>query len=98
MCAAVSPGGGMRRRDFITFIGSVAAAWPLATRAQERVRRIGVLMHTTPDEPESQARITALAQGLQEAGWALGRNLRIEVRWASGDIARLRRDAQELVA
>jgi putative ABC transport system substrate-binding protein len=87
----------MRRRDFITLVGG-AAMWPLAARAQERVRRIGVLMHTTPDEPESQARITALAQGLQEAGWAVGRNLRIEVRWASGDIARLKRDAQELVA
>ena len=62
-------------------------------RAQERVRRVGVLMYTTPDEPESQARITALAQGLQEAGWAVGRNLRIDTRWSSGDLARLRKDA-----
>jgi len=88
----------MRRRDFIALLGGAAAAWPVGVHAQERVRRIGVLMHTTPDDPESQARITALAQGLQEAGWVVGRNLRIEVRWASGDIARLRRDAQELVA
>jgi putative ABC transport system substrate-binding protein len=49
-------------------------------------------------EPESQARITALAQGLQEAGWAVGRNLRIDVRWSSGDLARLRKDADDLVA
>jgi putative ABC transport system substrate-binding protein len=88
----------MRRRDFIALLGGAAAAWPVGVHAQERARRIGVLMHTTPDDPESQARITALAQGLQEAGWVVGRNLRIEVRWASGDIARLRRDAQELVA
>ena len=61
----------MRRREFIGLLGG-AAAWPLAARAQqgERMRRIGVLMFTTPDEPESQARITALAQGLQEAGWS----------------------------
>ena len=75
----------MRRREFISLLGSAAAAWPLAARAQqaERMRRIGVLMYATPDEPESQARITALAQGLQEAGWAVGRNLRIDVRWAA---------------
>ena len=71
---------------------------PFAARAQERVRRIGVLMYTTPDEPELQARITALAQGLQEAGWAVGRNVRIDTRWSSGDLARLRKDAEELVA
>jgi putative tryptophan/tyrosine transport system substrate-binding protein len=88
---------GMRRREFITLLGG-AAATPLAALAQERVRRVGVLMYTTPDEPESQARITALAQGLQEAGWAVGRNLRIDVRWSSGDLARLRKDADDLVA
>ena len=90
----------MKRREFITLLGGAAAAWPLAARAQqgERVRRVGVLMYTTPDEPKSQARITALAQGLQEAGWAVGRNLRIDVRWASGDLTRLRKDAADLVA
>jgi putative tryptophan/tyrosine transport system substrate-binding protein len=62
------------------------------------LRRIGVLMNTTPDEPDSQARITALAQGLQEAGWAIGRNLRIDTRWSSGNRARLRKDAADLVA
>jgi putative ABC transport system substrate-binding protein len=60
----------LKRRDFITLVGG-AAAWPLGARSQqpgERIRRIGVLMNTTPDEPDSQARVTALAQGLQEAG------------------------------
>ena len=82
----------MKRRNFIALLGSAAVTWPLVVRAQqgERVRRIGVLMNTTPDEPESQARITALAQGLQEAGWVVGRNLRIDTRWSSGNRARLR--------
>src|SRR3954470_9870702 len=90
----------MKRREFIAGLAGAAVAWPLAGRAQqgERVRRIGVLMYTTADEPESQARITALAQGLQEAGWAVGRNLRIDVRWSNGDLARMRKDAAELVA
>jgi putative ABC transport system substrate-binding protein len=92
--------GHMKRREFITLIGGAAAAWPFAARAQqaERVRRVGVLMFTTPDEPESQARITALAQALQEAGWAIGRNLRIDVRWSGADFERVRKDAEELVA
>jgi putative ABC transport system substrate-binding protein len=89
----------MRRRDFVALLGAVAA-WPLAARAQQadRMRRIGVLMHGTSDEPESQARLAAFAQGLQEAGWSVGRNVRIETRWSTGDAARLRRDAAELVA
>jgi ABC-type uncharacterized transport system substrate-binding protein len=88
----------MIRREFITLLGGAAAAWPLVARAQERVRRVAVLMATTSDEPESQARIAALAQGLEQAGWAVGRNVRIDVRWSGGDFARLRRDAEELVA
>src|SRR5262245_501553 len=90
----------MKRRDFITLLGGATMAWPLAARAQqgERVRRVGVLMNTTPDEPDSQARVTALAQGLQEAGWAVGRNLRIDTRWSSGNRARLRKEAADLVA
>jgi putative ABC transport system substrate-binding protein len=69
----------MKRREFITLLGG-AAAWPLAARAQqgERMRRIGVLMNTGADEPESQARLAAFMQGLQELGWAAGRNLRID--------------------
>jgi len=91
----------MIRREFITLLGGAAAAiWPLVARAQqsERMRLVGVLMHATSDEPESQARIVAFAQGLQEAGWSVGRNVRIETRWSTGDVSRLRRDAAELVA
>jgi len=90
----------VKRREFITLVGGAAAAWPLAARAQQadRVRRIGVLMNTGADEPESQARLAAFMQGLQELGWAAGGNLRIDYRWSPGDLARLRKDAAELVA
>ena len=89
----------MNRRKAITMLGGAAVAWPLAARAQqgERARRIGVLMHATSDEPESQARMASFAQGLQEAGWSVGRNVRIETRWSTGDASRLRKDAAELV-
>ena len=88
----------MNRRQCISLLGG-AASWPLAARAQqgERVRRIGVLMNTAADEPESQARLAAFMQGLQELGWAVGRNLRIDYRWSPGDLGRLRKDAAELV-
>ena len=91
----------MKRRQFITLLGGAAAAWPLAARAQpttERARRIGVLMNTTADDPEGQARIAALHQGLQEWGWTLGRNARIDVRWGAFDADSSRHYATELVA
>jgi putative tryptophan/tyrosine transport system substrate-binding protein len=89
----------MRRRAFITLIGG-AATWPLAGRAQQvgGMRRIGVLMHSRADEAEAQARLLAFLQGLADAGWAVGRNLRIDYRWSVGNQARLQRDAAELVA
>jgi putative ABC transport system substrate-binding protein len=89
----------MRRREFITMVGS-AAAWPVAVHAQqpEQKRRIGVLMNVTADDPEGQARITAFAQGLQEAGWTVGRNVRVEYRWGGGDADQYRKYAAELVA
>jgi ABC-type uncharacterized transport system substrate-binding protein len=89
----------MRRRAFILALGG-AAAWPLAARAQQsdRMRRIGVLMHTTPDNRDSQMRIAALQQGLREAGWSVGHNLRIDTSWSSGDVARLRKGAADLMA
>jgi len=89
----------MRRREFITLLGS-AAAWPLAARAQqrERMRRIGVLMHLAADDPEGQRRVAAFLQGLQEAGWAIGRNVNIDMRWAAGEADRYPRYAMELVA
>jgi putative ABC transport system substrate-binding protein len=88
----------MKRRDFL--FGGVAATLPLATLAQqtERARRVGVLMHTAAEEPESQARLAAFIQGLREAGWENGRNVLLDTRWSSGDLARLNREAVELVA
>ena len=93
----------MRRREFITLIGGAAASsvyWPPAARAQqgERMRRVGVLMNAAADDPESQVQIAAFAQGLQEMGWTVGRNVRIDTRWGGGDMARTRIHAAELVA
>src|SRR5262245_29207356 len=90
----------IRRRELITLLGGSAAAWPLMAQAQqpERMRRIGVLMHTAADEPEAQARLAAFLQGLQEAGWEVSRNIRVDTRWSTGDLARLHKDAAELVA
>jgi putative tryptophan/tyrosine transport system substrate-binding protein len=90
----------LRRREFITLLGGAAAVWPLAARAQQRepMRRIGVLMNTAADDPESLARVTAFAPGLQELGWIDGRNVRIDYRWGAADVDRIRRYAEELVA
>jgi putative ABC transport system substrate-binding protein len=90
----------MQRREFITLVGGAVAAWPLAVRAQqrERMRRIGVLMNLTPDDAEGQARLAAFLQGLQEAGWAVGRNVRIDLRWGAGDADSFRKQAAELIA
>jgi putative ABC transport system substrate-binding protein len=90
----------MKRRDFITLLGGAAAAWPLAARAQqlERMRRVGVLMNLTADDPEASARVTAFAQGLQQLGWTAGHNVRIDYRWSAVDADRSRRYAVELVA
>src|SRR5262249_28749886 len=88
------------RREFITLVGGAAAAWPLAARAQpaERVRRIGVLMNVAEDGAEGQARLAAFLQGLHEAGWEVGRNVRIGIRWAAGNIELNSRYAMELLA
>jgi putative ABC transport system substrate-binding protein len=90
----------MQRRDFITLLGGAAAAWPLAAWAQqqERMRRVGVLMNLGSDDAEGQARNAAFLQGLQELGWTVGRNVRIEYRWGAGDAELFRRHASELVA
>src|SRR5262245_60600930 len=94
------PWGGMRRRDFIKVMAGSAIAWPQAARAQqtERMRRIGVLMHSPSNETEAQARLAAFLQGIQEAGWTVGRDVQIDYRWSTGDGARLSKDARELVA
>jgi ABC-type uncharacterized transport system substrate-binding protein len=90
----------LRRREFITLLGGAAAAWPLTARAQQRepMRRIGVLMNLAADDPEGQARVAAFLQGLQEAGWAVGRNAQIHIRWGMSDAERSRKNATELVA
>jgi putative tryptophan/tyrosine transport system substrate-binding protein len=89
----------MRRREFIALVGGTATTWPLVAHAQqpERVRRIGVLMNLAADDPEGQARIAAFHQGLQEWGWTLGRNARIDVRWGAFDADSSRRYAAEVV-
>ena len=91
----------IRRRDFITLLGG-AAAWPLAARAQqgERMRRIGILTYLASDDADAQNRNAAFLQGLQELGWAVGRNVRIDYRWGASnfDPERMRKGAVELVA
>src|SRR5262245_66010813 len=90
----------LRRRQFITLLSGAAAAWPLAVRAQQsdRMRRIGVLVNLPADDPQAQVRNAALLQGLQELGWTVGRNVRIDFRWGAANAERIRRDAAELVA
>src|SRR5262244_3268177 len=86
------------RRDFITLLGG-AAAWPLAARAQQpKIPRIGVLLNTVSDDAEGQARLAAFHQGLQQLGWTVGHNVRIDHRWGGDDAERSRRGAAELVA
>jgi putative ABC transport system substrate-binding protein len=89
----------MRRREFITLL-SGATAWPLAALAQqrERMRRIGVLMNLGSGDQEGQSRIAGFLQGLQERGWVVGRDVRIEYRWGGNDAALYRKGAEELVA
>ena len=92
----------MKRRQFITLLGGAAAysvAWPLAARAQQpqRMRRIGVLDTLAADDLEASVRHGAFMQGLQELGWAIGRTLRIDTRWAAGDTGRIRALAAEMV-
>ena len=88
------------RRELLVALGGATVAWPLAARAQrpDRMRRIGVLMHLAADDAEGQRRIGVFLQGLQGAGWAVGRNVDIDVRWAAGDADRFRRYAVELIA
>src|SRR6186997_269231 len=89
----------MRRREFITLVGG-AAAWPMVARAQlnERVRRVGVLVASSADDAEWQARIAAFNEGLAQLGWTEGRNVRIDTRWATTNADNLRKHAAELAA
>jgi len=89
----------VKRRKFITLLGG-AAAWPLAASAQQpqRMRRIGWLTSFAADDPVPQAYIAALLQGLQELGWSVGRNVRIDYRWGAANAELKRRYAAELIA
>jgi putative tryptophan/tyrosine transport system substrate-binding protein len=90
----------VKRREFITLLGGAWATWPLSVRAQqpERMRRIGVLMNLAPDDAEGQARLAAFLQGLQEPGWAVGRNAQIDIRWGGGNAEQMRKQVTEMVA
>jgi ABC-type uncharacterized transport system substrate-binding protein len=90
----------VRRRDFIKAITASAAAWPLAASAQqsEQVRRIGVLLPAAADDAVFQARLAAFHQGLALLDWVIGRNVRIDTRWATANVAEIRRHAAELAA
>jgi putative ABC transport system substrate-binding protein len=87
----------MRRREFIAGLGS-AAAWPVVARAQQgdRVRRIGVLVGGSENDPEQKRRLTAFTQALADLDWTDGRNMRMDLRWGGDDIHRLPAHAQEL--
>jgi len=73
----------IQRREFITLLGSTAAAWPLAARAQQgnRMRRIGVLMPLDENDPEQKSRLPAFTKALADLGWTDGRNVRMDLRW-----------------
>src|SRR5262249_57552430 len=89
----------MRRRVFLGFVGG-AVAWPLAGQAQpgERMRRVAILLPATADDLDYQAFVASFLQGLGQLGWIVGRNVRIETRWASTDAAAVRKHAAELAA
>jgi putative ABC transport system substrate-binding protein len=90
----------MNRRDFVVLVGGAAVASPQSVHAQprERLRRIGMLTPLRADDPDGATRVAAFAQGLQQLGWIIGRNLQIETRWAAGDPERIRQYAAELIA
>ena len=90
----------MRRREFITLVGSAAATWPLAARAQQsdRMRLIGVLMGLAESDREAQSWVAAFREELQKLGWTEGRNIEINTRWATADVELMKRLAKELAA
>jgi putative ABC transport system substrate-binding protein len=90
----------MLRREFITLLGGATASWPLAARAQqpEPMRRVGLLMQTTETDAESKIQVAEFLRELRELGWVVGRNVKIDTRWAGGNSDRIRKYAAELVA
>ena len=90
----------MRRRDFITLLGSAATAWPLAAHAQQPagMRHIGILLPGAADDARFEAFVDAFLQALARLGWTIGRNVRIDTRWATNNAANSHRHAAELAA
>jgi putative ABC transport system substrate-binding protein len=88
----------MKRRAFIALIGGAAAAWPLTGRAQQTIRRVGMLLPAAADDAEFQARIGAFLEGLRQSGWTIGQNVQIDSRWATTNAVEIRRHAAELAA
>src|ERR1700680_4252044 len=89
----------MKRREFIALVGGAAVAWPRAARAQQPggMRRIGVLMGNGEKGPEAKAWLSGFTQGLAELGWTDGRNLRMDVLWAAGNVDLMRIFAKGLI-
>src|SRR6478736_1669342 len=89
----------MRRREFFTLVGG-AAAWSVAAHAQQdgRVRRIGVILPAASDDAEFQTWMGAFLQALAQLGWTIGRNIRIDTRWATANASKIRQQAEELAA
>jgi len=90
----------VKRREFLTYAGGAAVAWPLSASAQQadQMRRVGVLSALTADDPEGQARVAAFREALQKLGWTDGRNLQLDVRWSEGEAERLRKNAADFAA
>jgi ABC-type uncharacterized transport system substrate-binding protein len=93
-------GEAMRRREFFTLLGGVAAAWPLAasTQLSDQMRRIGVLMNKVASDSQGHARVAAFKQSLEQLGWTDGGNVRIDVCWGADDVDRERQCATDLAA
>jgi putative ABC transport system substrate-binding protein len=89
----------MRRREFLGALGGAAAAWPLAARAQQAgpMRRIGILMGGAKGDSQNEVGLTAFSKSLRELGWTEGNNIRIDIRWAAGNVERMKNFAKELV-
>jgi ABC-type uncharacterized transport system substrate-binding protein len=88
----------VNRRKFITLVGAAAAVWPLAARAQQTIRRVGMLLPAAADDTEFQTRVGAFLEGLQQSGWTIGKNVQIDSRWATTNAVEIRRHAAELAA
>jgi hypothetical protein len=90
-CRPPEPGTNMNRREFITLLGA-ALTWPLTTRAQQgRMRRLGVLMGFSENDPEGTLWLSSFTQAFQELGWVDGRSVQIDVRWSASNVERERK-------